>query len=326
MRPVPKAGVGALAIAVYAEPSPITGGLPDRPRVAQESGVEGVACVDDTARAVVLYCRRGQPADRALALGLLRYTAYMQDPDGRFVNFTLDWEGSQNRAGSTSYPGGPQWQARAAHALACAVATFGPAEWDERYLKAVRWLDDAPPYQDVRAVGVLATVEHWRATHSDLSARRTLAWAEEIASHRQAGRLLNAPGVDSIHLWGHLQEAALAEAGTALARPDLVAVARESADALLIPAAAQLDTMQNVLPFDVSCVVSGLAAVARATGDAGYAAWADRARAWFHGRNAAREPVYDPRLGLVYDGIDQGRVSRNSGAESNIEGALALLA
>jgi hypothetical protein len=28
---------------------------------------------------------------------------------------------------------------------------------------------------------------------------------------------------------------------------------------------------------------------------------------------------------MVYDGIDNARVSRNSGAESNIEGGLALL-
>jgi hypothetical protein len=27
----------------------------------------------------------------------------------------------------------------------------------------------------------------------------------------------------------------------------------------------------------------------------------------------------------VYDGVDRGQVSRNSGAESNVEGALALL-
>ena len=35
--------------------------------------------------------------------------------------------------------------------------------------------------------------------------------------------------------------------------------------------------------------------------------------------------MYDRRRGLVYDGVDEGRVSRNSGAESNIEGALVLL-
>ncbi|MGI9146457.1 MAG: hypothetical protein ACR2IK_07940, partial [Chloroflexota bacterium] len=59
--------------------------------------------------------------------------------------------------------------------------------------------------------------------------------------------------------------------------------------------------------------------------DEQYAAAAARGRMWFHGRNTARHPVYDRHKGLVYDGIDDCRVSRNSGAESNIEGALALL-
>ena len=71
--------------------------------------------------------------------------------------------------------------------------------------------------------------------------------------------------------------------------------------------------------------MSGLSAVAGATGGARYAEAAARARSWFHGRNAAGVPVYDRHLGLIYDGIDEGRVSGNSGAESNIEGALALL-
>ena len=80
-----------------------------------------------------------------------------------------------------------------------------------------------------------------------------------------------------------------------------------------------------MLPFDVSCVVAGLAAVGRATRDPRYADGARNAREWFFGRNAAGQPVYDRRRGVVYDGIDDGRLSRNSGAESNIEGALALL-
>ena len=42
------------------------------------------------------------------------------------------------------------------------------------------------------------------------------------------------------------------------------------------------------------------------------------------GSEARAIAVY-ARRGLVFDGIDNGQVSRNSGAESNIEGALALL-
>jgi len=71
--------------------------------------------------------------------------------------------------------------------------------------------------------------------------------------------------------------------------------------------------------------IAGLAAVARATSIERYAVAAEQGRQWFHGRNSAEQPVYDAQHGIVFDGIDNGQVSRNSGAESNIEGALALL-
>jgi hypothetical protein len=136
---------------------------------------------------------------------------------------------------------------------------------------------------------------------------------------------LNAAGVQPVHLWGHLQEAALAETGLALGQADLVECARASAEVLLLPAANGGFDFARVLPFDVSCTVAGLAAVARATNDDRYAEAAAHGRQWFHGRNTAGRPVYDRTHRRVYDGIDQGQVSRNSGAESNIEGALALL-
>jgi hypothetical protein len=122
-----------------------------------------------------------------------------------------------------------------------------------------------------------------------------------------------------------LQEATLADTGRALGQRDLVERARASAESVLLPAVDTGFNFARVLPFDVSCAVAGLAAVARATSDERYATAAARGRLWFHGRNTAARPVYDRRRGLVYDGIDDGQVSRNSGAESNIEGALALL-
>jgi hypothetical protein len=329
-RSFPAAGVGARAIAVYAEAMSADEGAPERLTVARERGPEGVACVDDAARAVVLYCslwrRHGRRADGLAALGLLRFLAYMQDQDGRVVNFALDWSGATNRSGVTSYAGGPQWQARALHALAVAVATFGAGEWEDRYQRALACIDEAMPYLDIRAVCVLAALEHWRATGAAASAERAIGWSEQIASQRRDNCLLNAHGDASIHLWGHLQEAALAETGRALRRDDLVACARASADALLLPATDWARTAPHVLPFDISCVVAGLAAVARATGEPRFADGCDRAQRWFTGRNAAGKPVYDDQRHLVYDGIDEGRVSRNSGAESNIEGALALCA
>jgi hypothetical protein len=249
----------------------------------------------------------------------------MQDEDGRFVNFIFDWTGHRNRSGVTSHAGGSAWQARALHALACGVAIMGGDEWDERFRRALPWVEDGIPYLDVRAVCVLAVLEHWRATRAVDSADRALAWSREIASHASGSGLLNSAGVSSIHLWGHLQEAALAETGSQLSQPDLVECARASAEALLLPAVDSSFNFERVLPFDVSCTIAGLAAVARAASDESYAAAAARGRLWFHGRNTAGRPVYDARRGMVYDGIDNARVSRNSGAESNIEGGLALL-
>jgi len=66
--------------------------------------------------------------------------------------------------------------------------------------------------------------------------------------------------------------------------------------------------------------------LAGATGEARYAELAREARAWFDGRNPARQPVYDRITGRVADGIDVDRISRNSGAGSNIVAAEALFA
>ncbi len=60
-RPVPGVARGALALSVYAEPDE-TGAYKYIP--AQESGYEGVACVDDAARAAGLFSRIWQTSRR----------------------------------------------------------------------------------------------------------------------------------------------------------------------------------------------------------------------------------------------------------------------
>ena len=63
-----------------------------------------------------------------------------------------------------------------------------------------------------------------------------------------------------------------------------------------------------------------------ATGDDRHTTYAGLARARFDGRNAAAAPVFDRQGSLAYDGIAHGRVSQNSGAESNVVSGLALVA
>lgn len=323
-RPLPAAGPGALALAIYAEP--LDGSY--KPVAADEQGFEGVACLDDAARAVVLYCdiwqRHRFEWAREAAEGLLCFVCFMQNEDGRFANFILDWDGRKNLTGPTSILGGWSWGVRGMRALARGLAAFGTDEYAERFLKGQPWLDQKAPYFDQRAVCVLAALDFWQATGSADLADRALVWSEEIAAGRLGAVLPDKTGQRTVHLWGHLQEAALARVAIAFDRPGLARIACDSAEELFVPCVERAFAAHRTLPFDVSCAVLGLQAVAEATGEERYAEQAHLAREWFNGRNAANRPMYDQRRGLVYDGIDDGRVNPASGAESNVEGALAL--
>ncbi len=297
-------------------------------RVAAEQGFEGVACVDDAARAALLYCdawrEHGDGWARNAARGLLRFLLYMQEEDGGFVNFVEDWDGQKNLHGPSSVPTGRPWTDRAMHALARGSATFGAGDYEAAFRRGLPWLDRPTPYLDVRAVAVLAALDWWAATGASEVAERAVAWAEEIAASRLGDLLPDLRDEPRVHLWGHPQEVALARAGRAFDRPDLVRIARASAETIWVPQVARAFEAPTTLPFSVSCGVLALSAVADATHESRYAEHAELARDWFRGRNAAGLPIYDRRRGLVYDGIDDGQINRNSGAESNIEGALAL--
>lgn len=321
-RPVGRSGGSALAVYAEARVGQYT------PREAAEQGFEGVACVDDAARAATLYSMVGRrfrfPWAQAAAEELFRFLGYMQDDDGRWANFILDWDGRKNERGSSSFLGGWPWTARAMHAFAIGFAAFGAAEYGERFRRGLPRIDRRAPYLDVRAVCVLAALEYWTATADPRVAERAVAWAEEIAASRLGDLLPDVPGDPNVHLWGHLQEAALARVGRAFDQPDLTRIARASAEVVFVPHVERAFAAERTMPFDVSSAVLGLTAVAEATGRERYARLADLARAWFTGRNAAGRPMYEPHLGLVYDGIDGDQVNENSGAESNVEGALAL--
>jgi hypothetical protein len=323
-RQLPAFGTGVAAIAVYSEAT--AEGMVERS--AAESGFEGVACVDDAARLASLYIAlwRNDPSPRwrTAALEMLGFVRAMQTKEGWFVNFIARWDGTRNVTGSTSTdPFGP-WLARACLALVEGAVTFGSDECSRALARAMPWLDEPTRYLDIRAVALLAALVEHGATGSAPSGDRAERWADELYDSRCRGILPDTRGSAEIHLWGHLQECALAEAGLAFGRRDWVDAARESADTLLVPAAVAAFPAFRSIAFDVSCTVRGLDAVGRATGDNRYHRMADMALGWFAGRNAASKPVFDRRRGLVFDGIDGHRLNLNSGAESNIEAGLAF--
>ena len=65
---------------------------------------------------------------------------------------------------------------------------------------------------------------------------------------------------------------------------------------------------------------------AASVGGEGLRVLAGLAAGWFFGANTAGIPVYDPATGVTFDGVEtDGRVNRNSGAESTIHGLLTML-
>lgn len=320
-RPVAAEGDRALALAVYAD---ATG----RAVPAADAEAEGVACLDDAARALVLCCDLWEatrlPLLRTWAEGLLQFVLFMQDADGRFVNFITDWAGRRNESGPTSLAGGGFWQARGLSALAKADLVLGDTRARECLTRGLEHTRSSSVPADVRAIHVLTTLELLRAGRMPELRHDLDAWCDEIASSQSGDVLMDNPDETAPHLWGHLQEGALAEAGRYLGRADLVAVARSSALGYLAPLVESRFEEHTTQPYGVACAVYGLERLAAVTGERAFDALAMNARAWFDGRNPAGRPVYDRRVGRVHDGIDRGVLNAHSGAESNIVGAQAL--
>jgi hypothetical protein len=296
---------------------------------ARERGFEGVACVDDAARAVVLlldlWRDTGDRRLRAWATGLVDFVLYMQRDDGRFYNFIRDRDGTINTDGPTSFAGSTFWQARAVRALAKAHLALRDERVAVPLARGFAFATENPAPPDVRAIQVLGALD---LLHGGLTpvVRETLQrWCDEIAECRTGDVLLNSPDETSTpHLWGHVQEGALAEAAVVLDRPELLEVARRSAAALITPQIEAGFPEAIVQPYGVAAAVYAMDRLYQATSEPAYAKWRGHARAWFDGRNSAGKPVYDRANGRVLDGIDDGRLNPHSGAESNIVGAQAL--
>jgi hypothetical protein len=319
-RALPAAGDGALAVAVYTD---ATGDLV----VAKESGYEGVACVDDAARLLDVLCevwsRTGDADVARWARGVLAFVRWMQGDDGRWVNFVYDWGGARNETGPTSSTGENFWHARAMLGLSAAWRAFDDEGAAAALQEGLEHAIDRDAPSDVRALHVMLGLRLLRAGRADLtlSVRR---WADEIAACRIEGILMNNPDeTGEPHLWAHVQEGVLADAGVALGDRALVDVARESAAALLTPAVRTGFARASVTPYDVACTVRSLDRLAAADPGGDWADQARVARAWFS-RDRGGVRVYDPTSGRVADGVDEGRVSANSGAEANIVAAEVL--
>jgi len=232
---------------------------------AKESGPEGIACVDDAARAAVLCLRdvelHGRMDGLRRARGLLEFVLAMQADDGDFYNFVFE-DRSINLNGRTSFKSFGWWAARAVWALASGARVFShhdPAfaarlraaversiprahallersgeEGAEGSFRIPRWL----LYEsgaDATSELLLGLIEYYKVAPSPALAALMRKLADGIMI-MQDGEVDSFPfGLHRSwqtvwHMWGNGQTQALAELGRMLNDSTMIGSAKREAD------------------------------------------------------------------------------------------------
>ena len=233
---------------------------------------EGIAAVDDVARAALVYLlyyeRTGDEQALDLARASLNFTLALQHEGGEYYNFVYDRDGTINTDGITSYLSWNWWAARGQWALAMGYRVFrdvDPAYAEtlhEAYLRGEEALREqmgaVGSYDELHGERVPAWLIH---NGSDLSALAVLGLAEYYAvepnpqtrqlitnlANAVAKYQLGGPGdypfdaqpsastsLALWHAWGSHQVHALAVAGDLLGRDDWIRAAQRTADHLFM--------------------------------------------------------------------------------------------
>ena len=229
---------------------------------------EGIAAVDDVARAALVYLEFYERTQEQEALDLARaslnFVLALQADDGEYYNFVRDLDGAINQSGGTSLKSWGWWAARGQWALAVGIRVFreaDPAYADElraAYLKGESALEgeigtvgefdsrhgvDVPAWligngSDVSSLAMLGLAEYYAVEPNDRTAELLTALGDGVAAYQLGG-----PGEYPFgahpsattstalwHAWGSHQVHALALAGRLLEKPEWIESARRAAD------------------------------------------------------------------------------------------------
>jgi len=229
---------------------------------------EGIAAVDDAARAAIVYLelheRTADPPALERARLLLNFVMHLQSDDGDYFNFVSDRAGTINREGPTSYEDWGWWAARGQWALARGVRAFQAsdpayaARLRERYLRGERALERAveatgrytelhgvrvPGWllkggSDLTSLALLGLAEFARVEPNPTTRRLGFALGQAVSEYRLGTpdeypfglRPSTSTSLAYWHGWGSHTVQGLAAAGEVFGRQDWIDAARREAD------------------------------------------------------------------------------------------------
>jgi hypothetical protein len=304
-------------------------------------------CTDDNARSLIAAVYAAQLGDESLHLALQRNLAFLHyafNPEsGRFRNFMGYDRRWLEEAGSEDSHGRAVWGLGAVvrHAPSDSVREFSArllrqaALATEGFRNIRAWaftlvgLDAhlIPFPDDALVAGVRNTLsvrlfEMWRRK-ADPSA--DWPWWEDVVTYANA-KLPHALIVSG----ASMDRDDMLEAGLATLRWLVDIQTSEDGHVSLIGNHGWLKRTGERARFDqqpleAHGLVHACLAAASVTGDEAWARDAERAFDWFTGRNDLGRPICNPESGGCHDGLMEGGLNRNEGAESTLAYVLSLL-
>ena len=247
---------------------------------------EGIAAVDDVARAVLVYLkyyqRTGDPKALELARAGLNFVIHLQTEDGEYYNFIEDRDGKINIDRRTSYKSWGWWAARGQWALAVGYRTFLEQDPEyatrlkEAYLQGEEALGNAigpvgayeelhgeqlPAWfvgngSDLSSLALLGLLEYYSIEPNSRTGQLITNLANGVAAYQLGGpgeypfgaHPSNTTSTALWHAWGSHQVHALAWAGRLLERQDWIDSARQAADTFFVRLLAT-DLINEMLPL-----------------------------------------------------------------------------
>lgn len=327
-----------------------------------EAKGEGIACVDDVARAAVFYFRYYNRISDEIYLQkakkLTRFILGLHAENGYYYNF-IKADNTINRLRTNSQAKADWWTWRAMWALAEAMVYAKKhepifySELETHFLRSLTALAESGDEQiisnipsDQASVFLMALTTYFSISSNKIIIDHISEVANSIIKS-QRGDEEKFPYYAFMswrniwHGWGNTQAYALLKAGQILDDPSLIKAAENEIKYFYPYILSQNHLKQfkfddNEKVFDlehfeqiayaIRPMVWASLELYNISGDSVYALQAAKLAAWLLGENVASSLMYNPQTGLCYDGINSAKeINLNSGAESTIESLLTLL-